>query len=322
MMPLLITIGAAAVLFTGIMVFGYRQTKREEAKGRVSAVMSRQPVQVDKAGNKKSGALERKLRQLEKEQKESLDNQKQSLEDKIQEAGWSINIQTFWVLSVLSMGFCFSLALILSFSNLVLYASLPIGFWGLPRGVLNFARAKRRKKFVNDLADALESIVRGIKSGLPVTEAMAMIGRDFDGPVAVEFNRCVDEQALGLTVGETLQRLAKRMPLPEVRMMAIAITIQSKTGGSLAETLSNLADVIRGRHRLKRKVTAVSQEAKVSAAIIGCLPVVVAGGMYAVNPEHMMLLFTHPTGKVLVIGCAIWMSLGIFSMYNMVNFKV
>ena len=131
-----------------------------------------------------------------------------------------------------------------------------------------------------------------------------------------------DDQKIGIPMGEAAERCARRMPLTEVKMFATAIQIQSETGSSLSDVLANLANVIRARFRLKRKVQALSSEAKASAAIIGALPLLVAGGLYLVNPEYISLLFTEPTGKVMASGAVFWMLCGVVVMRQMINFKV
>jgi len=323
----LLTIAVASVLFGGLLLLGLRETKKETQRDRMSQVFSGgQAMMPLKRGGSapvaQSGNYEKRLRQLEKQHRDAAEEERRSLEEKIAEAGWRMPKHGFYimggVLGLVSMG----VMLLLKMPIFVLILGIPGGFLGLPHMVLNIARKRRRNAFLKDLADALEAITRGIKAGLPVSEAMAMIGRDFEGPVAEEFMRAVDEQKLGLSVGETLERVARRVPLAEMRMMAMAVAIQSKTGGSLAETLTNLADVIRGRERLRRKVKAVSSEAKISALIMGCLPVCVIGGLYGVNPEYVLVLFEDRGGQMLMIGCGIWMSIGVFIMSQMVNFKV
>ena len=149
-----------------------------------------------------------------------------------------------------------------------------------------------------------------------------MIAREFRGPVATEFSITVDEQKIGFTLAEALERTAHRMPVQEMRMLAIATVIQAQTGGSLSESLDNLASVIRGRIRLKRKIQTLTSEAKASAMIIGALPFLIMGAMAAINPGYMAPLFDTTTGYLLLGGAGFWMGLGILVMVKMVSFKV
>jgi len=149
-----------------------------------------------------------------------------------------------------------------------------------------------------------------------------MVSREFTGPLGEEMMYIYEDQKVGIPMGEAAIRAAKRMPLTEMQMFATAIQIQSETGSSLSEVLSNLATVIRARFRLKRKVKALSSEAKASASIIGCLPLLVAGGLYLVNPEYISLLFTTKKGHMLMTGASIWMSFGVLMMKQMINFKI
>ncbi len=149
-----------------------------------------------------------------------------------------------------------------------------------------------------------------------------MIAREFTGPVGEEMSRVYDKQKIGIPLHEAALEATKRMPLPEMKMFATGLAIQAQTGSSLSEVLMNLSGVIRARFRLKRKIKALSSEAIASASIIGALPNLVALGMYFANHDYIMVLFTDPFGKVLLIGAVIWMCIGIAMMKVMINFKI
>jgi len=157
---------------------------------------------------------------------------------------------------------------------------------------------------------------------MPVSESIKMVAREFTGPIGEEMGRIFDQQKIGVSLPEAVQECARRMPLPEVQMFATAVTIQAQTGSSLSEILEGLAKVIRARFRLRRKVQALSSEAKSSAAIIGALPVLVGLGLYFMNPEYIGVLFTEKIGKFLLAGAIFWMACGVFVMKQMINFKV
>jgi len=200
--------------------------------------------------------------------------------------------------------------------------SFFIGLLGVPRFILGFRIKRRQKHFMDDFADALESMMRLLKAGMPVSEAIKMVAREFEGPMGEEMGRIFDQQKIGVPLPEAVLESSKRMPLTEMQMFATAIAIQTQTGSSLSDVLQNLASVIRSRFKLQRKVKALSSEAKSSAAIIGALPVVVAGGMYFINRPYIQVLFETDTGKFL-LGCALaWMAVGVLVMRQMINFKV
>ena len=175
---------------------------------------------------------------------------------------------------------------------------------------------------MSEFSDALEAMVRLLKAGMPVSEAILMASKEFEGPVGEEMSRIYDAQKIGVSLPEAALEAARRMPLTEMQMFATGVSIQAQTGASLSEVFSNLAGVIRARFRLKRKVQALSAEAKVSAMIIGALPVVVGSGLYFINRDYMIVLFTTSIGKMMMGFCVFWMLCGVLIMRQMINFKV
>jgi tight adherence protein B len=194
------------------------------------------------------------------------------------------------------------------------------GAFGLPRWFLGFLRRRRQNVFLNDFADAVDVMVRGLKAGLPVTDAMRVIANESPPPVGPEFSEVVEGQRIGITIDQGIERMYERMPLPEVNFLAIVMAIQTKTGGNLAEALNNLSKVLRDRKKMKAKIRAVSQEAKASAAIIGSLPFVIMGGLTVLNPEYVTPLFAEKVGNIMLVASGIWMLTGILIMRKMINF--
>ena len=264
--------------------------------------------------------LSKKLNNVEDETKKK--KERTTIKEKIVQAGMEISVQQFWLGSVIS---CIVLTLLVKFmgaSPFVTLMAVIVGLLGLPRFFLKVKIGNRQKKFMEDFPDALESMMRLLKAGMPISEAIKMVAREFEGPMGEEMERIFDQQKIGVPLPEAVLDASKRMPLTEMQMFATAIAIQTQTGSSLSEVLQNLANVIRSRFKLARKVKALSSEAKASAMIIGALPIVVAGGMYFVNRPYIELLFIDPTGKFL-LGCAVgWMAVGVFVMKQMINFKV
>lgn len=197
-----------------------------------------------------------------------------------------------------------------------------VGGLGFPRWAVNFLISRRQKKFVNEFSNAIDVIVRGVKSGLPVNECLKIIAREAPRPVSDEFHMLVEGIRIGLSLEQALERMQERMPLQEVNFFGIVLMIQQKTGGNLAEALGNLAGVLRSRKLMEGKIKALSSEAKASAWIIGSLPFLVAGAVKLSSPDYLDPLFTTKVGNFILIGAGIWMSTGILVMKKMTQIKV
>ena len=192
--------------------------------------------------------------------------------------------------------------------------------FGLPRWTLGYLKTRREKAFLKALPDAVDVIVRGIKAGLPLFESIKVVAADAPEPLRGEFLSIIETQAIGMPLGDACVRLYERMPVPEANFFGIVIAIQQKSGGNLSEALGNLSKVLRDRKRMAEKIQAMSMEAKASAGIIGSLPPIVMLLVYLSTPDYISLLWTHPTGQLMLVGCLIWMSMGIFVMKRMINF--
>ncbi len=245
-----------------------------------------------------------------------------SLRVRLEQAGLETTPKAFYMMSI---GLGLFLAVAAFIFGAPLYAvglTAFVGIFGLPRWILNTLRKRRQNKFLNDFADAIDVLVRGLKSGLPVSEAMKIISTEQGPPVGPEFMEVVEGQRVGIPIDQGIERMVERVPLPEVNFLAIVMTIQSKTGGNLSEALGNLSRVLRDRKKMKQKVQAVSQEAKSSAAIIGSLPFCIVGLMSFFNPKYLTPLFHTHTGNLMLIGCGVWMSIGVLVMRKMINFQM
>ena len=192
--------------------------------------------------------------------------------------------------------------------------------FGLPRWGLSFLKKRREKNFLKALPDAVDVIVRGIKAGLPLFESLKVVAADSPEPLRSEFMAIIETQAIGMPLGDACGRLFERMPVPEANFFGIVISIQQKSGGNLSEALGNLSKVLRDRKKMAEKIQAMSMEAKASAGIIGSLPPIVMLLVYMTTPDYISLLWTHPTGQLMLVGCVIWMSMGILVMKKMINF--
>ncbi len=182
--------------------------------------------------------------------------------------------------------------------------------------------ARRESKFIELLPEAIDLMVRGLKSGLPIAETIAVVGGEMRDPVGQEFRMIAQSIRLGETVEAAVIEAVERMDLPELKFFATALSVQRETGGNLAETLANLANILRKRRQMKLKVRAMSSEARYSAMIIGSLPFIMFGIIYAMSPDYAMVLFTDPRGLIVVgIGLCL-MAIGFGVMMKMVRFEI
>lgn len=204
-----------------------------------------------------------------------------------------------------------------------LYLALGVAFvagLGLPRWLLNWLKKRREQKFLREFPNAVDVIVRGVKSGLPLGDCIRIIASESQEPVRGEFRHIVETQALGIPLADACARLYERVPLAETSFFGIVVAIQAKSGGNLSETLGNLSRVLRDRRKMREKIQAMSMEAKASAAIIGSLPIAVMFLVYLSTPSYIALLWTEPFGRLLLAGSAFWMFLGVMVMRKMINF--
>lgn len=257
------------------------------------------------------------LKEQERKQKKAT----LSIGSRMQAAGLGENVKAFWIVSgVLGL---FVALIVLMLGQNPLFALLG-GFaagLGLPRWVLGFLAKGRIKKFTEAFSDAIDIIVRGIKSGLPVHDCLKIIGKESPEPLGGEFRTLTENIAMGVPIDAALEKMYERMPTSELRFFSIVLGIQAKTGGNLAEALGNLSTVLRARKLMKEKIKALSAEAIASASIIGCLPPGVVTLISVTSPSYMKPMFTDPRGHLMILGGVIWMTMGILVMRKMINFK-
>ncbi|WP_427969156.1 type II secretion system F family protein [Altererythrobacter sp.] len=233
-----------------------------------------------------------------------------------------------WTLSqyaYASLGLGLAIALIMLLRTGALMLSLGIGLFigaGLPHLVVGYFIKKRTNNFNGKFPDAIELLVRGLRSGLPVTETLAVVAEEVPGPVGEEFKGVVERIKIGRTMEESLQETADRLGIPEFNFFCITLAIQRETGGNLAETLSNLSDVLRKRAQMKLKIRAMSSESKASAYIVGALPFIVFTMIWWINPSYIGGFFTDDRLIVTGLGGLVWMSIGGFIMAKMVSFEI
>jgi len=311
-----LALGGAVFAFAGS---GDRSAKRLNAIAKPQASGRGVKAPTDMVAKRKN--LQLMLKEIEKKQAEK--KQTLTTRQRLEQAGFpNTTPRTFWIVSgglgLLAALFC----LIAGQTLLVVALAAFVVAFGLPRWALGFLKSRREKKFTAEFANAIDVIVRSVRSGLPTTEALRIVAREVPNPVGHEFNKLCEGLKVGVTLEQGLKKMFDSMPTPEVNFFAIVMTIQQKSGGNLSEALSNLAGVLRDRKRLAGKIKAMSSEAKASALIIGSLPPGVMGLVYVTTPAYISLLFTEHLGNLMLAGSAIWMSLGVAVMRKMINFKI
>ncbi|MEO0411597.1 MAG: type II secretion system F family protein [Pseudomonadota bacterium] len=209
-------------------------------------------------------------------------------------------------------GFPFALSIIAGF----------VGGVGLPHIFVGKMINKRLKLFTKLFPDAIDLMVRGLRSGLPVSQSINAVAEEFDEPIGGEFNQIADKVRFGKTLEAALWETAERVPTADYKFFVITLAIQRETGGNLAETLSNLSDILRKRQQLKLKIKAMSSEGAASAWIVGSLPFLMFGILLFINYDYVSLLFTDPRAIMVSIGALVWMGLGVFIMSRMINFEI
>jgi len=293
---------------------------QKQADSRRNAVAKPEPVakrQNDKAQRSRREQVEGSLKEMEaRREKQS----KIPLSVRLTRAGLTWSVRQFWIVSAILGVVFFGAAMFVGGGLLGAVGLAFAGGFGLPRWLLGFLKKRREAAFLKSLPDAVDVIVRGIKAGLPLFESLKVVASDSPEPLRGEFLQIIETQTIGIPLGEACTRLYERMPVPEANFFGIVVAIQQKSGGNLSEALGNLSKVLRDRKKMAEKIQAMSMEAKASAAIIGSLPVVVLILVYITTPEYISILWTDRLGQLMLLGCVIWMSMGILVMKKMINF--
>jgi tight adherence protein B len=307
-----------AILYPRIAA-GYPFNRRLEL---ISAAGSAAKLQGNGETSRKR-SVEETLREAEERATASAKKAKPSLAARLRQAQLNWSKSTYYLVCVIS-----GLATFLVILGTTRLGTLPALAFSISAGLLlphlyvNFRRRRRFKRFTAELADAVDIVVRGVKVGLPLVECFKIIATEAHSPVKEEFKLIVEDQTLGMPLGDATDRLPDRVPIPEARFFAIVIGTQSRAGGSLSEALGNLSKVLRERQKMQQKVKALSAEAKASAGIIGAIPFFVAGALSVTAPTYIAHLFTTQTGNIVLVACAVWMLIGTLVMRKMINFDI
>jgi tight adherence protein B len=291
----------------------------QKAASRRAAVAKPEPAarQTDRSQRSRREQVEGTLKELDARR---LKEKKVPLSTRLVQAGLSWSPRKFMVVSAILGVIAFAIAMLIGRGLLGAAGMAFAAGFGLPRWGLGYLKKRREKAFLKALPDAVDVIVRGIKAGLPLFDSIKVVAADAPEPLKGEFMAIIETQAIGMPLGEACARLFERMPVPEANFFGIVVAIQQKSGGNLSEALGNLSKVLRDRKKMAEKIQAMSMEAKASAGIIGSLPPIVMLLVYLSTPDYIALLWTHPTGQLMLCGCVVWMSIGIFVMKKMINF--
>jgi tight adherence protein B len=308
--------GGAAFAFSGVSAEKTKKRVASVARPSVSARALKGAVDSNQQRRKNVQTM---LKELEKQT--AAKKKRPSLRRRIEQAGLLITTRTFWTLSAV-MGVVAAAIVFLIKGPFFVIALAGFAFGlGFPRWVLTFLKNRREKAFTREFANAIDVIVRSVKSGLPVNEALKVVASDIAEPVSTEFRVLNENLKVGVTMEDGLKRMFERMPTAEVNFFGIVMTIQQKTGGNLSEALQNLSNVLRDRKRLQGKIRAMSSEAKAGAMIIGSLPPGVVALISITSPKYIAPLFHVELGNLMLIGCGVWMTIGVIVMKKMVSFK-
>ncbi|WP_313012951.1 type II secretion system F family protein [Brevundimonas sp.] len=313
-----ITIGGLGWVFVGGEDSSSQAVKRAQAIGDGK----KNPAIARKAAAANTPEARRKQILVQLQEADRRDRKaRTTLDARLKQAGLRMGARAFYIVSVVVGVIALLVALVLGLPILVVIGVGLIFGLGVPRWVIGFLAKRRTKKFSLEFPNAVDIIVRGIKSGLPVHECFKIIGRESPLPLGPEFQTLVEGLGVGMTLEQALDRMYQRMPTPELRFFTIVIAIQQKTGGNLAEALSNLSSVLRARRMMGEKIKALSSEALASAGIIASLPPAVMLMVMLTTPAYMMPLFNDIRGNFMLLMAAVLMATGVFVMKRMISFK-
>ncbi len=326
LLPLLVFLLVASSFGALLMAAFYPQISKSSAVDRrverlsTSGLATRKSSAGERA--RKRSVEETLLEAAERQKAKAKRRPKPTLLVRMRQAqlGWSKN--TYYLYCGVAGLVCFAIVRVMT--ALGTFPAAGFGITGgllIPHFYVSFRRSRRFNRFAEEFPNALDVIVRGVKSGLPVVDCIKIIAAEAQEPVRAEFKAVVDDQTMGMPLEEAVERLPERVPLPEASFFAIVIGMQTQTGGSLSEALGNLSKVLRERKKMKAKIKAVSSEAKASAGIIGVMPVMVGGMVYLTSPQYIALLFTTGVGNIVLAACAVWMAIGSLIMRKMINFN-
>lgn len=311
-----VAVGGVAYVFLFPLISGEKRAEQRMKEIADTETVVRRTRKPDVATSRRQ-QVEDTLKQLEERQKKA---KRLPLSVRLQQAGLDLSKQRFLTFSI---AYGIFIAVAAFFVGVQIYLVPVLGIaaaYGFPNWILSFLKKRRERKFIDELPNAVDVIVRGVKSGLPVGDCIRIIAAETKEPVKSEFRQIAETASMGIPLAEAAAKLYDRVPLPEANFFSIVLSIQSKAGGSLSETLGNLSRVLRDRKKMSAKIKAMSMEAKASAMIIAALPVGVMILVYLTSPQYIELLWMTSTGRMMLFASGCWMGVGVFVMKKMINF--
>jgi tight adherence protein B len=312
-----VAVGGIAYALLYPLLSGNARVEQRKRDITVAEIEARRARRVPDAAASRRQQIEETLKKVEERQRS---RKNPPLSARLQQAGLEWSKRRFYILSatigVVGAAVPFALG---QAWYVVLGAAFAAGV-GAPRWLLSYLKKRREDRFTEELPNAIDVIVRGVKAGLPLGDCIRIIAAETAEPVRTEFRLIAENTAVGVPLAEACAKLYDRIPLAEANFFAIVITIQQKAGGSLSEALANLSRVLRDRKKMRSKIKAMSMEAKASAVIIGFLPIAVMVLVYLTSPGYIDLLWTSPMGRMMLAASAGWMMMGTFVMRRMINF--
>lgn len=312
-----VSVGGVAYVFLHPLLSGEKRVEKRMREVAATEATTRRVRKTADAATTRRQQVEESLKQLEDRQRKA---KQRPLSVRLQQAGLAWSKNQFFMLSA-ALGIFGAAAAQLFGAQLYLVpvVALVAGV-GLPRWILGFLKKRRESKFIDELPNAVDVIVRGVKAGLPVGDCIRIIANETRDPVKTEFRMIAENAAMGIPLPDAAGKLFERIPLPESNFFGIVISIQTKAGGSLSEALGNLSRVLRDRKKMRAKITSMSMEAKASAMIIGSLPIAVMTLVYLTSPNYIELLWTTEQGRMMLYASGVWMAIGVLVMRKMINF--
>ncbi len=325
----LILIFLGVTISFGSLIFAFSSMtskKKKRMKSRIETIRKRASGQVvrvqdNAASNSVKKEVRGRFKRIESLTKRYLPNPRM-LENRLARTGREISIGSYVLINAITASVFILAIMLISQSLAVALLVGVIAGVGLPHLFVGRMAEKRLKTFTGQFPDAIDLIVRGLKSGLPVTESISTVGQEMPDPVGLEFRHISDCVKFGQPLEEALWDTVRRLDTPEFKFFVISIAVQRETGGNLSEALGNLSVILRRRRQMGLKIKAMSSEAKASAIILGSLPFIMFGIIFAMNPGYEMMLFNDPRGQMMLgVGLGI-MTVGVLVMNKMVKFEV
>lgn len=316
--------GLTAIILIVVLIFltGTLSKGRKETRARLDQFKARFDKKSQLAGEHARSIRKRRAEEGLAGKLAELLPRRDQIQNRLAQAGLTMELSRY-------AGTCFAIAIVsalvlisLGFGvTLVIALAIIFGF-GLPHMWVSSRITKRRERFTKQFPEAMDLMVRGLKSGLPVNECIANVGKELSAPTGEEFQRITDAMRLGKQLEEALWETADRLDTADFKFFVISLVVQRETGGNLGETLGNLSAILRSRQAMKLKIKAMSSEAKASAWIVGLLPFIMLGLIMTMNYDYGIVLFTHPTAIVAAVGALFWMMMGVALMAKMIKFEV